>query len=108
MNNLNSFIVEGTVCTEPINFKFWGDIPSIQFNIVSVLIDKVADPGSTIEKERETRSFFPVHAHGKLAEKLQEELRLDDRVRVIGKVLAREGMPIIVIADHVELQAPRR
>lgn len=108
MNDLNSFIVEGVVCTEPIAYTFRGDVPGVQFNIVSVLTEKRADPGSTIEEEKEVRSFFPIHATGKLAEKLRKELKLDDRIRAIGRVLSREKMPTIVITDHVEMRAPRR
>ena len=102
MNHLNSVLLEGIVTDEIIPHVSRGDFAEVQFEIMSVRTVKEAQPGSTIGEVVKEKSFITVYARGKLAVKLGETVRIDDQVRVVGRIDAPWRKPVVVVAEHVE------
>ena len=109
MNNLNSVLLEGTLCREPeLRYTPQGT-PICTLNVASTRTYK--DNGERVEEV----SFIETTTSGKLATVCAEHLVKGRGVRVVGRLKQERWedgdgnarAKLVIVAEHVEFQ-PRR
>ena len=95
MNQLNSIILEGNVAEKPV-FDNAGSVISTQFPISVKRVSKSLDGKVSKEVYK-----FDIETYGKMAELCNEKCSLNRGIRVVGRLVEREGK-VSVIAEHIE------
>jgi len=97
MNNLNSIILEGNVVEKPM-FDNTGKLVSALFPI------SVKRYSKTSNNEPLEECFkFDIETYGKLAEFCKDKCSLNRGIRVVGRLIEREGK-VSVVAEHIEFK----
>ena len=107
MNNLNSIIIEGNLVRDITVEKVSDDFTVGKFTVAVNRLFKKAD-GTTEEEV----SYFDAECFGRLAERLENELKKGRGVRVVGRLKQKrwkteEGTQfskVCIVAEHVELK----
>ena len=96
MNNLNSIILEGNVAEKPM-FENSGVIST--FFPISVKRFSKTSNNETLEECFK----FDIETYGNLAEYCRDKCSLDRGIRVVGRLVEREGK-VSIVAEHIEFK----
>lgn len=97
MNSLNSIILEGNVAEKPM-FDNTGKLVSAMFPISTQRFSKTAE--GVESKEVYT---FDIETYGKIAEYCNDKCTVNRGIRVVGRLVEREGK-VSVVAEHIEFK----
>lgn len=97
MNALNSLIIEGNVAEKPM-FDNTGKLVSTLFPISVKRFSK-----SSNNEPIEESYKFDIETYGKMAEYCNDKCSVGRGIRVVGRLVEREGK-VSVVAEHIEFK----
>jgi single-strand DNA-binding protein len=97
MNTLNSILFEGEVTY----LSPWSNCDHIKFDVMGKRFFK----GSSSNDIQEEHITITVETNGKLAEACSKTLTLGRGIRVVGRLISKDGQ-IGIWAEHVEFKPP--